>query len=158
PGELAGQLRNEVEAGARLVIIDSLNGYLSAMAEERHLTLHMHELLAYLAQHGVLTILVMAQYGLLDQDLAAPVDLSYLADTVVLMRFFEAFGEVRQAISAVKRRGGSHERSIRELRVDPRGLQVGRQLREFHGVLSGRLEYTGEAGPLLGTDGHAAQP
>lgn len=158
PGELAGQLRNEVENGARLVVIDSLNGYLSAMSEERHLTLHMHELLAYLGQQGVLTILVMAQYGLLGQDVSAPVELSYLADTVVLMRFFEAFGEVRQAISAVKRRGGGHERSIRELRIDPRGLQVGRQLREFHGVLSGQLNYTGGAGPLLGADGHAGQP
>jgi circadian clock protein KaiC len=158
PGELADQLRRDVETGVRVVVIDSLNGYLSAMAEERHLTLHMHELLSYLGRHGVLTILVMAQYGLLDQDLAAPVELSYLADTVVLLRFFEAFGEVRQAISAVKRRGGLHERSIRELRIDPSGLQVGRQLREFHGILSGRLEYTGGAGPLLASDGQTAQP
>jgi circadian clock protein KaiC len=158
PGELAGQLRDEVEAGGRLVVIDSLNGYLSAMSEERHLTLHMHELLSYLSQHGVLTIMVMAQYGLLGQDLSAPVEISYLADTVVLMRFFEAFGEVRQAISTVKRRGGSHERSVRELRIDSDGIRVGRQLREFHGVLTGRLEYTGEAGPLLGADGQAAQP
>lgn len=158
PGELAGQLRTEVEQGVRLVVLDSLNGYLSAMPEERHLTLHAHELLAYLAQHGVLTILVMAQYGLLGEDLSAPVELSYLADTVVLMRFFEAFGEVRQAISTVKRRGGNHERSIRELRIDRDGLRVGRELREFQGVLSGRLAYTGEAGPLLGADGRASLP
>jgi len=158
PGELAGQLRDEVEAGVRLVMIDSLNGYLSAMSEERHLILHVHELLSYLSQHGVLTILVMAQYGLVGEALTAPVELSYLADTVVLLRFFEAFGEVRQAISTVKRRGGDHERSIRELRIDPDGVRVGRELREFHGVLSGRLEYTGEAGPLLAAHGHPAQP
>ncbi|HEX6861528.1 MAG TPA: ATPase domain-containing protein, partial [Thermoanaerobaculia bacterium] len=158
PGELAGHLRDEVEAGVRLVMIDSLNGYLSAMSEERHLILHVHELLAYLSQHGVLTIMVMAQYGLLGQDINAPVELSYLADTVVLMRFFEAFGEVRQAISTVKRRGGNHERSVRELQIGPDGIRVGRQLREFNGVLTGRLEYTGEAGPLLGADGHPSPP
>ncbi|MEA2563248.1 MAG: circadian clock protein KaiC [Acidobacteriota bacterium] len=157
PGELAGQLRNELEAGVRLVVLDSLNGYLSAMPDERHLTLHVHEMLSYLAQHGVLTILVMAQYGLVG-EVSAPVELSYLADTVVLLRFFEAFGEVRQAISTVKRRGGSHERSIRELRIDPDGIRVGRQLREFHGVLTGRLEYTGEAGPLLAADGKVTEP
>ncbi len=157
PGELADQVRSEVEAGGRLVVLDSLNGYLSAMPDERHLTLHVHELLSYLAQHGVLTIMVMAQYGLVG-EVSAPVELSYLADTVLLMRYFEAFGEVRQAISTVKRRGGAHERSIRELRIDPEGIRVGRQLREFHGVLTGRLEYTGEAAPLLATDGKAAQP
>ncbi|HVG09119.1 MAG TPA: ATPase domain-containing protein [Thermoanaerobaculia bacterium] len=156
PGELAGQLRGEVEAGVRLVVLDSLNGYLSAMPDERHLTLHVHELLSYLARHGVLTIMVMAQYGLVG-EVSSPVELSYLADTVILMRFFEAFGEVRQAISTVKRRGGRHERSIRELRIDPDGIQVGRQLREFHGVLTGRLQYTGEAGPLLG-DEQTIQP
>jgi circadian clock protein KaiC len=158
PGEISGQLRGEVEAGVRLVVIDSLTGYLSAMPDERHLTLHMHELLSYLGQHGVLTIMVMAQHGLLGEGMSAPVELSYLADTVVLLRFFEAYGEVRQAISAVKRRGGCHERSIRELRIDPDGVRVGRQLREFHGVLSGRLEYSGEAGPLLASNGQATQP
>ena len=158
PGELAGQLRDEVEAGGvRLVVIDSLNGYLSAMSEERHLTLHIHELVSYLGKHGVLTIMVMAQYGLVG-EVSAPVELSYLADAVVLMRFFEAFGEVRQAISTVKRRGGRHERSIRELRIDPDGIRVGRQLHEFQGVLTGRLEYTGEAGPLLDGDGNTTQP
>ena len=157
PGELADQLRTEVEAGVRLVVLDSLNGYLSAMPEERHLTLHVHELLSYLGQHGVLTIMVMAQYGLVG-EVAAPLELSYLADTVLLMRYFEAFGEVRQAISTVKRRGGSHERSIRELQIDPDGIRVGRQLREFQGVLTGRLEYTGKAGPLLATDGKATEP
>ena len=159
PGELAGQLRDEVEAGGlRLVVIDSLNGYLSAMSEERYLTLHIHELVTYLGRHGVLTIMVMAQHGILGDALTSPVDLSYLADSVVLMRFFEAFGEVRQAISTVKRRGGNHERSVRELLIGPGGVHVGRQLREFNGVLTGRLDYTGEAGPLMGTDGHPSQP
>ena len=157
PGELAGQLHDAVEAGVSLVMIDSLNGYLSAMAEERHLILHMHELLTYLGQHGVLTIMVMAQHGLLGESLAAPVEFSYLADTVILLRFFEAFGEVRQAISTVKRRGGAHERSVRELQIGPVGVQVGRQLREFNGILSGRLDYIGGSGPLLGADGQAAR-
>jgi circadian clock protein KaiC len=149
PGELAVEIRREVGAGTSLVVIDSLNGYMNAMPDERFLVLHLHELLAYLSQQGVLTLLVMAQYGILGQDMATPVDLSYLADTVILLRYFEAFGQVRQAISTVKRRGGSHERSIRELRITSGGVRVGRELREFHGVLSGRLEYTGEAGPLL---------
>jgi circadian clock protein KaiC len=149
PGELAVEIRREVEAGTRMVVIDSLNGYMNAMPDERFLVLHLHELLAYLSQQGVLTLLVMAQYGILGQDMATPVDLSYLADTVILLRYFEAFGQVRQAISTVKRRGGSHERSIRELRIASSGIRVGRELREFHGVLSGRLEYTGEAEPLL---------
>jgi circadian clock protein KaiC len=149
PGELAHQIRLEVEAGARIVVIDSLNGYQHAMPEERFLVLHLHELLSYLCQQGVLTFLIMAQAGFLGESLESPVNLSYLADTVVLMRYFEAFGEVRKAISLVKRRSGPHEGSVRELRIGNDGPQVGRELREFHGVLTGRLEYTGEAGPLI---------
>ena len=152
PGELAVAIRKQVEAGSRIVAIDSLNGYLAAMQDDLFLTLHLHELLSYLNQQGVLSILVMAQHGILSPDLSSPVDLSYLADTVVLMRYFEAFGEVRQAIATVKRRYGSHERSVREMRISPNGIRVGRELKEFHGILSGRLEYTGKSGPLLEDD------
>jgi circadian clock protein KaiC len=149
PGELAMAIRRQVEDGARLVAIDSLNGYMNAMHDERFLALHLHELLTYLHQQGVLTILVMAQHGIMGQDIASPVDLSYLADTVILLRFFEAFGQIRQAIATVKRRSGAHESSIREMRIGPVGIRIGRELKEFHGILSGRLEYTGQSGPLL---------
>ena len=151
PGEFADDVRNEVEGGARLVVIDSLNGYHAAMPDERFLVLHLHELLSYLSQQGVLTFMVMAQHGLVGEEMTSPVDLSYLADTVVLLRFFEAFGQVRQAISILKRRTGDHEHSVRELQIGAGGVRVGRELREFQGILSGRLEYTGEAGPLLET-------
>jgi circadian clock protein KaiC len=155
PGELADDVRRHVENGVRLIVIDSLNGYLNAMAEEKHLILHLHELLAYLGQQGVTTLMVMAQYGILGQGVSSPVDLSYLADTVVLLRYFEAFGQVRQAISMVKKRTGPHEHSVRELRISNHGLRVGRELREFHGVLSGQLSYLGEAQPLLDDDTNA---
>ena len=150
PGQFAHDVCHMVEAGARLVVIDSLNGYLYAMPDERHLVLHLHELLAYLSQRGVLTLMVMAQAGLLGEGVHSPVDLSYLADTVVLLRYFEAFGEVRKAISLVKRRTGGHESSVRELRIGPDGLQVGREIRELQGVLTGRLQYTGGAERLNG--------
>jgi circadian clock protein KaiC len=153
PGEFADDLRRAVESGTRMIVIDSLNGYQKAMPEESYLVLHLHELLSYLNQQGVLTLMIMAQYGLLGQELATPVDLSYLADTVILLRYFEAFGQVRQAISTVKRRWGSHERSVRELRIGEGGVRVGRELREFHGILSGHLEYTGKAEPLMASEG-----
>lgn len=153
PGQFAHDVRRMVEAGARLVVIDSLNGYQHAMPEERYLVLHLHELLSYLSQQGVLTVLVMAQAGILGEALQSPVDLSYLADTVILVRYFEAFGEVRKAISLVKRRTGGHERSVRELRVGPDGLHVGREIKEFQGVLTGRLQYTGGGEPLNGDSG-----
>jgi circadian clock protein KaiC len=153
PGEFAADVRRSVEAGVRIVVIDSLNGYHHAMPDERFLALHMHELLAYLNQQGVLTLLVMAQSGLVGENVEAPLDLSYLADTIVLMRYFEAFGEVRKAISLVKRRTGSHESSVRELLISEGGLSIGREIKEFHGVLAGRLQYTGGAGPLMGHNG-----
>ena len=158
PGELADDIRLRVEAGTRIVVIDSLNGYQHAMPEERFLVLHLHELLSYLSQQGVLTLLVMAQAGILGETLESPVDLSYLADTVVLLRYFEAFGEVRKAVSVVKRRTGDHERNVRELRTAHDGVKVGRELREFQGVLTGRLEYKGESAPLLGVhEGEAGE-
>jgi circadian clock protein KaiC len=156
PGELAFDIRRAVEGGIRIVVIDSLNGYRHAMPEERFLVLHLHELLSYLNQQGVLTLLVMAQAGLVGETLESPVDLSYLTDTVILLRYFEAFGEVRKAISLVKRRTGAHENTVRELRVGAGGLRVGSEIKDFQGVLSGRLQYSGAAGPLL-RNGDAAK-
>src|SRR3954468_4098071 len=150
PGEFAHGVRRGIEEGTRIVVIDSLNGYQHAMPEERFLVLHLHELLSYLSQQGVLTLMVMAQAGILGETLESPVDLSYLADTVVLLRYFEAFGEVRKAVSVVKRRTGDYERNVRELRTAHDGVKVGRELREFHGVLTGRLEYRGQSEPLMG--------
>lgn len=149
PGELAFDIRRAVENGTRIVVLDSLNGYRHAMPEERFLLLHLHELLSYLNQQGVLTLLVMAQAGLVGETLESPVDLSYLTDTVILLRFFEAFGEVRKAISLVKRRTGAHENTVRELRVGAGGVRVGQEIKDFQGVLSGRLQYSGAAEPLL---------
>jgi circadian clock protein KaiC len=128
-------------------VIDSLNGYLHAMPEERLLTVQMHELLTYLGHKGVATFLVLAQHGMIGQ-MQAPVDTTYLADTVILFRYFEARGAVRQAISVVKKRSGRHERTIRELRLDG-GIRVGEPLADFRGVLTGTPTYDGDAGSLL---------
>jgi circadian clock protein KaiC len=146
PGAFAHEVRRVVEAGARIVIIDSLNGYLNAMPEERYLTTHLHELFAYLNQKGVLTIIVVAQHGMLaSAGSHADVDVSYLADTVLLFRYFEAEGEIRQAVSVFKKRTGSHERSIRELRINERGVSVGEPLRQFRGIMTGVPQYQGLA-------------
>jgi circadian clock protein KaiC len=153
PGEFAFGVRREVEGGTRMVVIDSLNGFQHSMPDERFLVLHLHEMVSYLNQQGVVTFMVMAQSGILGEVLQAPVDLSYLADTVVLLRYFEAFGEVRKALSLVKRRTGTHESTIRELRITERGLQIGQEIKEFQGVLTGRLQYTGEIDPLLRGNG-----
>lgn len=150
PGEFVWQVRREVEdRNARIVVIDSLNSYLSTMPEEKALALQMHELLTYLNNKGVVTILILAQQGIIG-DVQNPVDLSFMSDTVVLLRFFEAGGEVRKAISVVKKRTGVHELSIREFRLFPDGMQVGPQLMDFRGVLTGVPEYQGAADPLLG--------
>jgi circadian clock protein KaiC len=140
PGEFAGAVRVAVEQeGVSLVAIDSLNGYLHAMSEEKLLLVHLHELLTYLGQRGVTTLMLMAQHGIVGQQMAAPVDTTYLADTVLLFRFFEATGEVRRAIAMTKRRTGAHERTIRELRLSSAGLEVGEPLSGFQGVLTGEL-------------------
>ena len=119
------------------MVIDSLNGYLNAMPEERFLIIQLHELLTYLGQAGVATILIGAHQGLIGSPMITPVDASYLADAVILMRYFESQGEIRQAISVVKKRGGAHERTIREFRLGQGGIQVGPPLRDFRGVLTG---------------------
>src|SRR6185295_3669625 len=142
PGEFAHRVRQAADGkdGARVIVIDSLNGYLNAMPEERFLTAQLHELLTYLGHKGVVTFLLVAQHGLIGQ-MQTPVDTTYLADTVILFRYFEAMGEVRQALSVVKKRSGRHERTIRELSMGETGIKVGRPLREFHGVLSGSPTY-----------------
>ncbi|SEP22434.1 circadian clock protein KaiC [Methylobacterium sp. ap11] len=137
PGELAAMVRNAVERdGARVVLIDSLTGYHNAMPGEQYLLLQMHEILTYLNQQGVTTLLVLAQHGLVGQ-MSAAVDLTYLSDTVVLFRYFEADGHLRRAVSVVKKRVGPHEATIRELRIDGDGLRVGEPLVGFRGVLTG---------------------
>jgi circadian clock protein KaiC len=138
PGELTWRIRNAVERdGARVIVIDSLNGYLMAMPEDRFLIVLLHEMLSYLGQAGVATILIGAHQGLIGQPMVAPVDASYLADTVLLLRYFENRGAVRQAISVVKKRSGAHERTIRELTLGAHGMRVGPPLRELRGVLTG---------------------
>ena len=137
PGEFAARIRSEVDGGCKLVVIDTLNGYLNAMPGEKYLNNQLHELVSYLNYKGVLTILILAQHGLVAAA-EAPVDLSYLSDTVVIVRFFEAMGEVKQSIAAIKKRTGRHEKTIRELKLeDGKGLRVGQPLRNFRGVLTG---------------------
>lgn len=155
PGEFMGRVREAVERrGARAVVIDSLNGYLNAMPGEQYLVIQMHELLTYLAQQGVFTLVVMAQHGLVGRDQESPVDVSYLADTVLLLRYFEYGGRVHKAISVVKNRAGRHEDTIRELQISSAGVRVGSPLTAFRGVLTGTPEYTGQAGPLMETKSH----
>ncbi len=149
PGEFAHRVRDAAERDkASVIVIDSLNGYLYAMPEERFLTVQLHEMLSYLGQLGVITVLV-GVHGLIGTDASAPGDASYLADAVVLLRYFESAGEIRQAISVMKKRGGYHERTIREFRLEPGRLRIGEPLREFQGVLSGIPTYVGDEGPLL---------
>ncbi|HWT00761.1 MAG TPA: ATPase domain-containing protein [Pyrinomonadaceae bacterium] len=144
PGEFAHSVSNCVDReGARVVVIDSLNGYLNAMPEERFLTIQMHELLTYLNQQGIVTLLIMAQHGFLGSNMATPVDVSYLADTVLMVRYFEAQGAIRRALSVVKKRTGNHERTIRELEISPEGIHVGAPLKDFRGVLTGVPVYNG---------------
>ncbi len=138
PGEFAHQICKAVEQDrASIIVIDSLNGYLNAMPEERFLIIQLHELLKYLGQRGVATLLVAAHQGLVGGPMQAPVDATYLADAVILLRYFEMKGEVRQAISVVKKRGSQHERTIREFKMDHGCISVGEPLRNFRGVLTG---------------------
>jgi circadian clock protein KaiC len=146
PGEFVSDVRKAVEErDARIIIIDTLNGMLTAMAEEKQMMLQMHELCAFLNQKGVATFLVLAQAGILGPHMAPPVDLSYLADNVLLLRYFEASGAVRKAISVVKKRSGAHEATIRELTLRPGGIEIGDPLQDFHGVLTGVPTYVGSS-------------
>lgn len=142
PGEFTHQIRQAVEQHhASIIIVDSLNGYLNAMPGERFLIIQLHELLMYLGHQGVATLLIGAHQGLIGGAMISPVDASYLADTVILMRYFEAEGEVRQAISVMKKRGGHHERTIREFRMINNHLEIGEPLSGFRGVMSGMPFY-----------------
>lgn len=157
PGEFAANVRDSVERGkARVVIIDSLNGYLNAMPDGRFLILQMHELLSYLGQQGVLTILVLAQHGLVG-PMDTPLDISYLSDAVVMLRYFEHAGSVRRALSVVKKRSGNHEHTIREFQLTAEGIQVGPPLTHFEGVFSGTPRYVGDTKPLLPDGTHGVQ-
>jgi len=149
PGELSEKVRRCVEeSGAKTVVIDSLNGYQAAMPEEQSLVLHMHELLQYLNRQGASTFLTVAQHGLVG-DMKAPVDVTYLADTVILLRYFEALGRVRRAISVIKKRTSAHEDTIREYRIDHRGITLGEPLMNFQGVLRGVPTLIGDMNMLL---------
>jgi circadian clock protein KaiC len=149
PGEFTHMLRSDVEEkGTRVVVIDSLNGYINAMPNERFLLAQLHEVLAYLAEKGVLSLMVVAQQGMIGA-MQSPVDLSYLADTLILLRFFEHDGSVRKAISVIKHRSGAHEQTIRELNIDQDGVHVGAALRKFRGILTGVPEYLGPDEALM---------
>ncbi|SHM36960.1 circadian clock protein KaiC [Duganella sacchari] len=146
PGEFSTAVMQSVDDGARVVVIDSLNGYLNAVPDERFLVIYLHELLTYLGQRGVVSIIVGVQQGMLGVGMTNAVDASYLADNVIMLRYFEADGEVRQAISVFKKRGSSHERTIRRFEIGKDGLRVGPVLKDFHGVLTGVPTYHGAAG------------
>ncbi len=150
PGEFTWRVFRAVrEQQCKMVVIDSLNGYLSAMPQEKHLLLQMHELLAFLNQSGVTTFLINPLFGLVGSLDTGQLNVSYIADTVILLRFFEAKGRIRKAISVIKNRSGKHEDTIRELFIDGRGLRVGEPLANFRGVLTGTPEFIGEGRPLL---------
>ncbi len=135
-GEFAVRILDGVKAGCKFVAIDSLNGYLNAMPGEKYLNNQLHELCSYLNQQGILTVLILAQHGLATAA-EAPVDLSYLSDTVLSLRYFEAYGEVKQAIVVVKKRSGRHEKTIREFKLmSGKGIVIGKPLKEFQGVLT----------------------
>lgn len=158
PSEFACLVRNAVtpdEQGrtASIVTIDSLNGYLNSMPHEKFLIIQLHDLLQFLGKEGVLTLVVVAQHGMLGQTMNTPVDTSYLSDSVVLFRYFEAIGEIRQAISVVKKRTGRHERTIREFKLSDKGIEIGQPLSKFRGVLTGVPKFTGENVSLMDKDG-----
>ena len=149
PGEFASRVRSEVEQrGVGMIVIDSLNGYLASMPQEQQLILQVHELLSYLSRKGVVTFLINPQHGLVG-SMVTSLNISYVADAVILLRFFEADGRIRKAISVIKNRGGMHEDAIRELRIDGNGLRVGAPLSAFKGVLTGTPEYVGARSPLM---------
>lgn len=150
PGEFAAMVRREVEENdARMILIDSLNGYLAAMPQEQQLILQLHELLSYLSHRGVVTFMVNPQQGFFGSMSADEINVSYIADIVILLRFFEADGRIRKALSVVKHRSGAHEDSIREFRIDSHGVRVGEPLSNFRGVLTGTPEYKGASSPLM---------
>jgi circadian clock protein KaiC len=154
PSEFACLVRESVAPDdqgrrVRIVAIDSINGYLNSMPHEQFLIIQMHEMLQYLSKRGILTLVVVSQHGMLGTTMGTPVDASYLADSVVLFRYFEANGEIRQAISVVKKRTGKHERTIREFKLSNRGVEIGPPLKNFRGILTGVPEFTGSHETLI---------
>jgi circadian clock protein KaiC len=150
PGEFSHRARRLVEEkNIKLVGIDSLNGYQAAMTEEQHVILHLHELIQYLNRRGVATFITLAQQGMVG-DMRQPIDVTYLADSVIVLRYFEAMGRVRRAMSVMKKRTGGHETTIREFRIDSKGMFIGPPLDDFQGVLRGVPTYVGKDSPLLG--------
>ena len=137
PGEFAHRVRAAVDRRSSMVLVDSLNGYLNSMPDESFLVVQLHELLTYLGQHGIASVLVAAHHGLISSQMSSPVDVSYLADSVLLLRYFEADGEVRQAMSVVKMRGGDHERTIREFGMRGGRIRIGEPLHNYRGVFTG---------------------
>ncbi|MGH7710042.1 MAG: ATPase domain-containing protein, partial [Gemmatimonadaceae bacterium] len=149
PGEFSYLVRAAVEAGhVSLIVIDGLNGYVNAMPSERYLALHLHELLSYLGQRGVTTLLLAGQHGMFGNG-QPEVDTSYLADSVLLLRYFEALGELRHSVSVIKKRTGRHERTTRELRFD-KGLSLGPPIVDFHSILTGTPRFVGQAASAKG--------
>jgi circadian clock protein KaiC len=144
-----------LERRARVIVIDSLNGLLNAMPDEDCLTIRMHELLTFLNHSGVVVLLVLSQAGILGPTMHSPVDLSYLADNMLLLRYFEAVGKVRKAISVVKKRSSRHEDTIRELHLEPGAIVVGEPLTDFQGVITGVPQFVGVANQLVPAEGHA---
>jgi len=150
PGQFAAMVRSAVEQSeVKIVLIDSLSGYLAAMPQEQQLILQLHELLSYLNQAGVVTLLINPQAGFFGTMQTAGLNVSYISDIVILLRFFESQGRIRKAISIVKNRNGPHEDAIRELRIDAQGIRVGAPLADFRGVLTGTPEYVGGKDPLM---------
>jgi circadian clock protein KaiC len=150
PGEFSHHVRSCIDRdNFRCLAIDSLNGYHAAMPEEQFLTLHLHELLQYANRQGASTFITLAQHGMVG-EMKAPVDVTYLADAVIMLRYFEAMGRVRRAISVIKKRGGEHEDTIREFRIDHNGITVGAPLQNFQGVLRGVPTFVGQTQALMG--------
>lgn len=156
PGEFSYRVCNRVDAGCGIVMIDSLNGYLNAIPTVNAPLVRMHELLAFLNERGVATLLIAAQHGIIGTNMAAPLDVSYLADCVIVLRYFEAAGAVRKAVSVMKKRTGSHETVIREFGIEDNRVRVGAPLTEFQGVLTGVPTYRGGTGPLMSDAGKPA--
>jgi circadian clock protein KaiC len=137
PGQFTQAVVDAAESGARVVVIDSLNGYMNAVPDERFMALYLHELLTYLGQRGIVTFVVGVQAGLIGSSMTSSADASYIADNIIMLRYFESGGEVRQAISIFKKRGSSHERTLRRFTIDKHGPHVGDVLTGFHGILTG---------------------
>ncbi len=155
PGEFAGAVQESVETdGASVIVIDSLNAYLHAMPSDKFLVLQMHELLSYLSQKGVISLMILAQHGITG-ELRSDLDVSYLADTIMLLRFFEADGEIRKSMAVLKTRTSDHERTIRELEINESGLVIGAPMKSFQGVLTGNPRYTRNGDDLVGVAAYA---